>query len=115
MKGDEDDIDLEAARALLTARRASLQEVLSSGAEAAQPVELDQQRVGRLSRMDAMQQQAMSRETDRRRRLELKRIEGAMGRVNSGEYGWCLRCGEGIGPRRLTVDPAALHCVECAD
>jgi DnaK suppressor protein len=68
------DIDPEAARAALIARRQELLRLAESSAEARQPVELDQTRVGRLSRMDALQSQAMSVETDRRRKVELQRI-----------------------------------------
>ena len=77
-------------------------------------VELDQSRVGRLSRMDALQGQAMSREAGRRRHEELARIGAALIRVEEGEYGYCLRCGEEIAAGRLEVDPAATLCIQCA-
>ncbi|NKC11097.1 MAG: hypothetical protein GKR94_02485 [Gammaproteobacteria bacterium] len=64
--------------------------------------------------MDAIQSQAMARETLRRRQLELTRIEAALKRIDSGEYGLCLRCDEAIAPARLRFDPAVLVCVECA-
>jgi len=85
-----------------------------TSAGAAKPVELDQSRVGRLSRMDAMQAQAMSMETRRRREVQLTRIETALQRIAAGEFGDCVRCGERIGGKRLDFDPAALLCIECA-
>jgi DnaK suppressor protein len=78
------------------------------------PVELDQQAIGRLSRMDALQVQAMAQETSRRRARELRRIEAALARIDEGDYGYCLECGEEIAVRRLELDPAAPLCVGCA-
>jgi DnaK suppressor protein len=78
------------------------------------PVELDQQAVGRLSRMDALQVQAMALETSRRRGVELRRIAAALARMDEGDYGYCLECGEEIAVRRLELDPAAPLCITCA-
>ena len=78
------------------------------------PVELDQQMVGRLSRMDALQIQAMAKETSRRRAGELRRIAAALARIEEGEYGYCVECGEEIAVRRLELDPAAPLCINCA-
>lgn len=78
------------------------------------PVTLDQQSVGRLSRMDAMQVQAMAQAVDRRRQVRKAQIAAALTRMDAGEYGWCLACGEFIGMKRLQVDPATPRCVDCA-
>ena len=78
------------------------------------PVELDQQAVGRLSRMDALQVQAMALETSRRRGNELRRIAAALARIDEGEFGHCLECGDEIAARRLALDPAAPLCIGCA-
>lgn len=80
----------------------------------ASPVALDQQSVGRLSRMDAMQRQAMSQEQERRRAREILRIDRALQRLEEGEYGVCQECGEDISQKRLSVDPAAHLCITCA-
>ncbi len=101
-------------RRALTSLRRSLLEAEETGRQAEDTVELDQTRVGRLSRMDALQAQAMSVETGRRRRLQLQQIEAALGRVDSGSYGECLRCGEDIGAGRLEIDPVATLCIGCA-
>ena len=77
------------------------------------PVELDQSQVGRLSRMDAMQVQEMALEQERRREIEIKRINAALVRIAEGEYGFCLKCGEGISPKRLKFDPSTPMCVHC--
>ena len=78
------------------------------------PVELDQSQMGRLSRMDAMQVQEMALEQERRREIEIKRINAALVRIAEGEYGFCLKCGEGISPKRLEFDPSTPMCVDCA-
>lgn len=101
-------------RELLLQRQAELEVLTETGDEASKPVELDQTRVGRLSRMDAMQGQAMSLEAKRRREHELTRIVQALKRLELGEYGECLKCGEEIAVGRLEVDPAATLCINCA-
>ena len=108
-------LDLERCRALLEARRAALTGDADGAGEAAATVELDQTRQGRLSRMDALQQQAMAQETGRRRDAELARIAAALRRLDAGEYGLCQACGEPIAPGRLEVDPAAERCIRCAE
>jgi DnaK suppressor protein len=107
--------DIARFRTLLEARRRAIMEDDALSRDSADPVELDQSRQGRLSRMDALQQQAMAAETQRRRSVELKRIAAAMARIDEGEYGYCLTCGEAIPGGRLDVDPAATQCVLCAD
>lgn len=77
-------------------------------------VELDPSRVGRLSRMDAMQDQAMARATAGRRELRLSAVAAALERVDNGDYGVCRRCETDIHPRRLDIDPLALLCIDCA-
>ncbi len=107
-------INVKALKANLIAHREELQRVGSAGADARRPVELDQTRIGRLSRMDALQDQAMALETDRRRGIEIERIEAALKRVETGDYGYCLSCGEEIPAKRLELDPATPVCVDCA-
>ena len=80
-----------------------------------QAVVLDQTSVGRLSRMDALQSQAMALETGRRREVELRRIELALERIKNDEYGYCQSCDEEIPTKRLEMDPATPICVECAN
>lgn len=77
-------------------------------------VELDQQGVGRLSRMDAIERQAIALASRRRRIAERARIEAALKRLEEGEFGWCEECGEPIAPARLQLDPTARLCIGCA-
>ena len=107
-------IDTAAARIVLEALRDQIIAATEQGAEATQPVELDQQRVGRLSRIDALQGQEMARAAERRRDMELRKIEAALVRLDTGEYGWCVKCGEELTPERLRLDPAVPICFDCA-
>ena len=98
----------------LLALKQTLLKAQETGDQAEETVELDQTRVGRLSRMDAMQAQAMSKETGRRRRQKLIQIEAALRRIDENDYGMCQECGEDIATARLEADPTALLCIECA-
>jgi DnaK suppressor protein len=98
----------------LREQQAELKAREKEGASWRGPVELDQQSVGRLSRMDAMQQQEMAQAEARRRTSDLARIEMALNRFAEGEYGWCGECGEPIAYGRLEIDPAAHLCISCA-
>ncbi len=98
---------------LLELRR-ELEAVAEAGAESAAVVELDQSKVGRLSRMDAMQAQAMAKASEERRAALLRGIDAALRRVEDGSYGLCRDCEEPIDPRRLEFDPTVLRCVDCA-
>lgn len=105
-----DSIDLEYFKKRLEQR---LKE-LTDGQKAVRPLELDQSRVGRLSRMDAMQQQAMTQAAARLAAREEQRIRTALNRMAAGDYGYCMHCDEEIAEGRLQVDPSVLTCIACA-
>lgn len=100
---------------ILLAKQQELQAIDALGEEARKAVELDQQSVGRLSRMDAMQGQAMAQAQNRQRKRELTRIEMALTRIENDDYGFCDDCGDPIAKKRLEVDPAAGFCIRCAE
>ena len=81
--------------------------------EASAPVVLDQQAVGRVSRMDAIQRQQMAQASQMQAKALLRLTVAAIGRIAADEYGECLRCGESIGAGRLDAQPHAEHCIEC--
>ncbi len=112
--GPMSDAAIAALRDRLLAERAALLGAEDRTAEDRAPVELDQQAVGRLSRMDALQVQAMAAAQSRRRAARLRMIDAALTRITAGEFGWCERCGEAIDTRRLELDPAAPLCLDCA-
>lgn len=103
----------EYRKKLISERAALLAQDVSSDADRA-PVTLEQDSVGRLSRIDAMQVQAMALAQQRRRQVERAAIDAALQRIDEGEFGYCLVCGEKIAEARLLHNPAASTCILCA-
>jgi len=110
-----DEAALEQYRKALLRLQAELRALAETSRESGETVELDQTRVGRLSRMDAMQSQQMALETARRRQQQLTKVEGALRRIESGDFGYCFVCGDEIDERRLAIDPTVSRCMGCAD
>lgn len=108
------EIDHSRYRAKLLAELEALKTDDAARAADRATVQLDQQMVGRLSRMDAIQQQAMAQATSARKKAQILRIEAALRRYEDGEYGFCTDCGEEIAAGRLDHDPAVPRCVTCA-
>lgn len=93
---------------------AELEAMDSLTEDSRKPVELDQTTQGRLSRMDALQVQAMQEATADRRRSEKMRAKAALERMDAGDFGYCVSCGEDIPKKRLDHDPTVPTCVDCA-
>jgi DnaK suppressor protein len=106
--------ELQTFKELLLKHRQVLTETMSSLEEAGKTVELDQTRVGRLSRMDAMQGQQMALESERRSKQKLLAIDAALQRIEAGNFGLCSDCDEEINPKRLEGDPTHTLCIDCA-
>jgi len=103
---------LETLRAALLQLRGELAQMLSSSKKAAEPVDLDEP-IGRLSRMDAMQQQKMLAANRQAARVRQRQVDVALARFDDGEYGDCLECGEPVGARRLLANPETPFCLVC--
>jgi len=112
---DRPDIDVAYFKGRLLERKRELTELMASSSRDSKTVTLDQTSVGRLSRMDALQGQAMALETRRRRAAEIARIDAALRRIGEGEYGYCTVTGEPIPRERLEFDPAAATVVRVSD
>lgn len=93
----------------------TLQGDLRGMQDAAATVELDQTRQGRLSRMDALQGQAMAQAAQRRSEAALKALFAARSRLNSEDYGYCKDCDELIAWPRLKFNPVVQLCIGCAE
>lgn len=102
------------ARERLLELQAELESITSDSADSSATVELDQSKVGRLSRMDAIQAQAMAKASGRRREAMLRGITAAMKRIDDGDYGVCIDCDAAIAPKRLEFDPTVVRCIDCA-
>jgi DnaK suppressor protein len=81
--------------------------------EALRPVQLDQTAVGRLSRMDSIQNQSLTKNLRERESLKLALIRGALARMERGDYGLCEDCGGPIPFGRLFVVPESPTCAGC--
>lgn len=97
---------------LLLERKAELEELLDNTEKGARPVSLDQP-IGRLSRMDALQQQSMSQASRQVAGQRLEQVRAALHRIESGDYGYCVDCDEEIEPARLQARPEAPFCIDC--
>ena len=106
--------DVAAVKARLLEMKTELERLAHEHEHDSDIVELDQTTQGRLSRMDALQGQAMAQEVARRREVEIRRIEAALERIEDDEYGYCVTCGEEIARKRLELDPATPNCIDCA-
>ena len=111
---DDQDLDLIAIRKVLKQELAALAGMRDAAADERKPVELDQQSVGRLSRMDAMQVQAMANAVETRRQSRATQLKAALRRLDEGEYGYCAECGEEIPAKRLETDLTIARCVTCS-
>ncbi len=77
-------------------------------------VDLDQQSIGRVSRIDSLQVQAMAQAAEGRRVQRIRQLEAALQRLEADEFGYCIDCGDAIAPKRLEIDLTVLRCIACA-
>jgi len=92
---------------------AKLEKSMTISDEATATVELDQAAVGRLSRMDSLQNQSMAENLAERERARFAQLHGALERIDAGTYGVCGECAGAIQPGRLFVVPEAITCSAC--
>ena len=115
LKLDKLSLNCSAFETQLRELKAELESIEQVSKDSTGTVVLDQSSVGRLSRMDAMQQQQMAKETEHRRQQQLVMIDAALRRIEDGSYGECFVCGEDIDPRRLAIAPTSTRCINCVD
>ena len=94
--------------------RDELRELLAATREGTRPVALDEP-IGRLTRMDAIQQQSMSTANRRSYDIRLRQVHQALTAIERDEYGLCRRCEEPIGYKRLNARPESPYCLDCQD
>lgn len=87
---------------------------LVQAADSAATVELDQSSVGRVSRIDAIQQQAMAIGFQNRLQLRKRKLEAALNRIAAERFGLCCECQDELEMERLEADPATVFCAACA-
>ena len=106
------DAQLAELRADAEAALAEIAQLLDNPSDRTATVDLDQP-IGRVSRIDALQQQKMAQEQKRRHGLRRSQLIAAIQRHDDGEYGDCRACEEPIGYARLKARPETPLCVEC--
>lgn len=104
---------LEFLKIKLLQNKRELTEQLKISEQASGVVTLDQTSVGRVSRMDAMQQQSMALSTRRKVQSRLQKIEIALHAMTESDYGFCKQCDESIGYNRLEIQPETALCLDC--
>lgn len=109
-----DDARIDALEARLRRMLSESTELVASTRDGAKPVDLDEP-IGRLTRMDAMQQQATLQAERRAHDLRRRQVEQALRRIEDGSYGSCLKCGEPVGTARLEARPESPFCLDCQD
>ena len=91
-----------------------LERSLKISGESARPRDLEQDTVGRLSRIDAIQNAGLTANLEERERSQLRQVVEALRRIEAGTYGACNGCGGCIPFERLMVFPETLACSACA-
>jgi DnaK suppressor protein len=104
----------EELRTELLRIRAQLHRSMGISEQAARRVTLDQTSVGRLSRIDALQNQGITQGLQVREAARLAGVEEALARLDRGEYGRCPACGGAIPYERLLIFPETATCAACA-
>jgi DnaK suppressor protein len=108
-----DEAQVEACRVLLLDLVAQLDAQIAQHASAVAVVTLDQAAIGRVSRGDALQAQAMAQASLRGLERRRAQAQQALESVAAGSYGECRDCGDPIGIRRLSARPEAPFCLAC--
>lgn len=109
------ELELEKFRQKLLSLRAELQSLEEASQEGTQPVDQDQASTGGLSRRDAMQAQIAAGEGARQRARLIQKINGALRRIEMGEYGKCFICEEELDLSSLSADPTTTRCANCIE
>ncbi len=107
-------MEIKLAKQRLIDMLADLETLSAQSSENRKPVALDQQSVGRLSRMDSLQVQAMDQAQELQRRKTMLRIKTALTRIENDDFGYCVTCDEPIVEKRLALDPSTPLCIGCA-
>jgi DnaK suppressor protein len=107
-------MDIKIAKKQLTNMCTELEDLSRAAKDNRKPVALDQQSIGRLSRMDSLQVQAMDMAAHEQRRKTIIRIKAALARIDKGDFGYCVTCDEDISEKRLEFDPSTPLCISCA-
>jgi len=107
--------EIEQCKQKLLDLRSGLKDLEESSRAETNPVEPDQAEMGSLSRRDSIQAQKGAEEGARLRKRQLQKIDGALRRIESGEFGRCFVCEEELDACRLSDDPTITRCMNCVE
>ena len=105
--------EIQQIRQVILQQMNQLKQQLSLSQESSKTVELDQALAGRVSRIDAIQQQKVAQAGLNRARIKTERLNQALKALDSEDFGYCLECGEAIKFARLLIKPESVYCIDC--
>jgi len=97
----------------LLKQKIALKDLLVNNEDTSKPVQLDQQALGRVSRIDAIQQQKMAIANRTNQELTLMQIGKALRKIQEDDYGYCQECDKCIPYERLLIKPETNRCIQC--
>jgi len=103
---------IDTLHAALDALVVELTAMLEQTRAGAKPVAVDEP-FGRVSRMDAIQQQSMLEANRAAAQRRLAQARAALRRIEEQSFGECQSCGEDVGLARLSAAPESPLCIEC--
>lgn len=98
----------------LLALQTEIERLLGLTRDGVRPVDLDEP-IGRLTRMDSLQMQSLARASRQGLEVRRRQVQAALDLIARGEYGFCRRCEESVGFRRLKVRPETPFCLPCQE
>ncbi|MCH2449895.1 MAG: TraR/DksA C4-type zinc finger protein [Gracilimonas sp.] len=97
---------------IITLRIEEAKEEIEELKELVKPIPLDAS-IGRISRMDAINNKTINESSLREKKQELKKLERALENSESEKFGICTKCGDEIPFGRLEYMPHTTRCVKC--
>ena len=106
-------MDREAFKTQLLLEIEKTEQKITEYREWTKPVSPDDA-IGRLSRMDAINNKSVTESALRQAEEKLRRLYFVTTRLDSADFGRCVKCQQAIPPGRLLIKPESIHCVRCA-
>ncbi len=106
------DVDLAQIRTRITAELEQTEKDVERLEELTAPIPPDNA-IGRLTRMDAINNRSVNEAALDAALLKLSRLHKALGRIDNGTFGSCVSCNSAISPQRLNLMPEADRCMKC--
>lgn len=105
--------DNQSVKDALTLKRVKLIKAIEELKELTKP-EAPDCAIGRVSRMDAINNRSINESALRKKKLQLVKIDEALKSVNDPNFGKCIKCGKTIQAARILLMPESKVCVNCA-